>query len=61
MIKIADLYGNIIVAANSLENCFKLSKDKGISFADAQLQSLDLSNLDLSGLSDARIRSRQRR
>lgn len=51
MIKITDLYGNIIVAANSLENCFKLAKDKGISFTDAQLQSLDLSNLDLSGLS----------
>ena len=51
MIKITDLYGNIIVAANSLENCFKLAKDKGISFDDAQLQNLDLSNLDLSGLS----------
>ena len=51
MIKITDLCGNIIVAANSLENCFKLAKDKGISFTNAQLQSLDLSNLDLSGLS----------
>lgn len=51
MIKITDVHGNIIVAANSLENCFKLAKDKGISFAGAQLQSLDLSNLDLSGLS----------
>ena len=51
MVKITDLYGNIIVAANSLANCFRIAKEKNLNFCDAQLQGLDLSNLDLSGLS----------